>query len=59
VDQHREIDPCLKGVKIMAMEGKTYVCRICGQEVMVTKAGMGTLVCCNQPMQIREEKEEK
>jgi len=43
----------------MAMEGKTYVCRICGQEVMVTKAGMGTLVCCNQPMQIREEKEEK
>jgi desulfoferrodoxin-like iron-binding protein len=41
----------------MAIEGKTYVCRICGQEVEVTKAGMGTLVCCNQPMQIKEEKD--
>jgi desulfoferrodoxin-like iron-binding protein len=34
----------------MAQEGKIYVCDICGQEVKVTKAGAGTLVCCGQPM---------
>jgi len=38
----------------MAEEGKTYVCDICGQEVNVTKCGAGTLVCCNQPMHIKE-----
>lgn len=38
----------------MAEEGKTYVCDICGQEVRVTKAGAGTLVCCNQPMRLKE-----
>jgi len=39
----------------MAEEGRAYVCEICGQEVRVTKAGKGTLVCCNQPMTIKEE----
>jgi desulfoferrodoxin-like iron-binding protein len=39
----------------MAEEGKTYVCRLCGQEVTVTKAGVGTLVCCDQPMELEEE----
>lgn len=38
----------------MAEEGKTYVCSICEQEVKVTKAGAGTLVCCNQPMNVKE-----
>jgi len=38
----------------MAEEGKTYVCDICRQEVKVTKAGAGTLVCCNQPMRPKE-----
>ena len=33
----------------MAEEGKTYVCEICDQEVKVAKAGIGTLVCCDQP----------
>ena len=41
--------------KNMAEEGKTYVCRLCGQEVKVTKAGVGTLVCCDQPMELEEE----
>ncbi len=39
----------------MAEERKTYVCNLCGQEVVVTKAGVGTLVCCDQPMEIKEE----
>ena len=38
----------------MAVQGKTYVCDICGQEVNVTKAGAGTLVCCDQPMRLAE-----
>ncbi len=29
---------------------KTYHCDICGQEVKVTKEGVGILVCCNKPM---------
>lgn len=29
---------------------KTYHCDICGQEVKVTKEGVGVLVCCNKPM---------
>ncbi|MBM3298230.1 MAG: desulfoferrodoxin FeS4 iron-binding domain-containing protein [Candidatus Aminicenantes bacterium] len=38
----------------MAEQGKTYVCKVCGQEVQVTKRGIGTLVCCNQPMVKKE-----
>ena len=37
----------------MAEQGKTYVCDICGQEVTVTKAGVGTLVCCDKPMELK------
>lgn len=39
----------------MAEKGKTYVCSLCGQEVKVAKAGVGTLVCCNQPMNQKKE----
>ncbi len=31
-------------------EGEKYTCSICGNEVEVTKAGGGTLVCCGQDM---------
>lgn len=31
--------------------GETFRCGICGNEVEVTKAGGGELVCCGQPMQ--------
>ncbi|MFW9918537.1 MAG: desulfoferrodoxin FeS4 iron-binding domain-containing protein [Candidatus Thorarchaeota archaeon] len=34
----------------MAKEGATYVCDICQQIIVVQKSGVGTLVCCNQPM---------
>ena len=37
----------------MAVEkvGEKYKCNICGKEVIVTKAGGGTLVCCGKNME--------
>ncbi|MFH0731661.1 MAG: desulfoferrodoxin FeS4 iron-binding domain-containing protein [Candidatus Omnitrophota bacterium] len=37
----------------MAVEkvNEKYLCNICGNEVVVTKAGGGELVCCEQPME--------
>ena len=37
----------------MAVEevGEKYICNICGNEVTVTKAGGGTLVCCCEDME--------
>ena len=29
-----------------------YRCKICGNEVTVTKVGGGTLVCCGQDMEL-------
>jgi desulfoferrodoxin-like iron-binding protein len=34
--------------------GKRYVCGKCGAEVIVTKAGGGTLVCCGQDMVMKK-----
>jgi desulfoferrodoxin-like iron-binding protein len=31
--------------------GEKYRCNVCGNEVTVTKAGGGTLVCCEQEME--------
>ena len=31
--------------------GEKYKCSVCGNEVIVTKAGGGTLVCCGKPME--------
>ncbi len=31
--------------------GEKYRCRVCGNEVVVTKVGGGTLVCCGQAME--------
>jgi desulfoferrodoxin-like iron-binding protein len=33
--------------------GKRYVCASCGSEMLVTRAGDGTLACCGQEMQLR------
>ena len=33
-------------------EGEKYVCKICGNEVTVTKVGGGTLVCCGRDMEL-------
>ena len=31
--------------------GEKYRCNVCGNEVVVTKVGGGTLVCCGQDME--------
>ena len=36
----------------MALEGREYVCEVCGQVVKVMKEGQGILVCCGQEMEL-------
>jgi desulfoferrodoxin-like iron-binding protein len=33
--------------------GEKYRCELCGNEVEVTRAGGGVLVCCGQPMALQ------
>jgi desulfoferrodoxin-like iron-binding protein len=42
-----------KEVESMAVEkvGEKYRCNVCGNEVVVTKVGGGSLVCCGQDME--------
>ena len=42
-----------KGGSTVAVEktGEKYRCNICGNEVIVTKVGGGTLVCCGEDME--------
>jgi desulfoferrodoxin-like iron-binding protein len=42
----------------MAVEkvGEKYRCNVCGNEVVVTEVGGGTLVCCGQDMERMESK---
>jgi len=30
--------------------GEIYLCKICGNKVLVKESGKGALVCCGQPM---------
>jgi desulfoferrodoxin-like iron-binding protein len=44
--------------------GEKYRCNVCGNEVLVTKVGGGTLVCCGEEMELlgaelKEEHEEE
>jgi len=32
--------------------GEKYRCNVCGNEVVVTKVGEGTLVCCGEDMEL-------
>jgi desulfoferrodoxin-like iron-binding protein len=32
--------------------GQKFRCNVCGNEVEVTKAGGGELVCCGEPMEL-------
>jgi desulfoferrodoxin-like iron-binding protein len=34
--------------------GEKYRCNVCGNEVVVTQVGGGTLVCCGQDMERME-----
>lgn len=36
----------------MTKVDQTYRCEICGNLVKVLEAGVGTLVCCGQPMNL-------
>ena len=40
-----------EGKMAVEKEGEKYRCNICGNEVVVTKAGGGTLVCCGEDME--------
>ncbi|MGH7001142.1 MAG: hypothetical protein ACREEA_06515 [Stellaceae bacterium] len=31
--------------------GKVYICGKCGSQVIVTKAGTGTIKCCEAPVE--------
>ena len=39
--------------------GEKYHCNICDNQVVVTKVGGGTLVCCGQEMQLLGSHEQK
>lgn len=41
-----------EGGKKMAEINKDYKCNICGNVVKVIQAGIGTLSCCGQPMEL-------
>jgi len=36
-------------------EGEVYNCSLCGNKVKVVEAGGGTLVCCDEDMELVEE----
>ncbi len=36
-----------------------YYCEICGNEVKVTKAGGGELICCGKPMELVVDKDKE
>ncbi|MQY62675.1 desulfoferrodoxin FeS4 iron-binding domain-containing protein [archaeon] len=38
----------------MTEKGQVYLCEICGNKVQVIESGVGTLVCCGQPMNLVE-----
>jgi superoxide reductase len=39
----------------MTKVGEIYKCEICGNVVEVLEDGVGTLVCCGEPMKLIEE----
>jgi hypothetical protein len=40
----------------MSQLGKRYRCSICGTEILCTKAGEGTVFCCDKEMEVQEPK---
>ena len=40
-------------------EGEKYSCNVCGNEVVVTAVGGGTLVCCGEDMEKIENPEKQ
>jgi desulfoferrodoxin-like iron-binding protein len=44
----------VEGIYMPNQMGKRYMCSKCGVEVIITKAGGGTLVCCAQDMVMKK-----
>ena len=44
----------LSGGEGMTEVGEVYICEICGNKVKVLESGVGTLVCCGEPMKLVE-----
>jgi desulfoferrodoxin-like iron-binding protein len=46
-----------RGVRMVnvSKEGEVYECEICGNVVVVKEVGGGELVCCGQPMKLKQE----
>ncbi len=40
----------------MTQKNQVYKCNVCGNIVEVLHTGVGELVCCGQPMELQEEK---
>jgi len=40
----------------MSQLGKRYRCQVCGSEILCTKAGEGSPVCCDKQMEVQEPK---
>ena len=38
----------------MSQLGKRYRCQVCGTEILCTKAGAGSPVCCQQEMEAQD-----
>jgi len=43
----------------MVQLGKRHRCEVCGTEILCTKAGDGSPVCCEKEMQLQQPKTEK
>ena len=54
VDLHRLLYSQAMGGETVGVQNvdEKYRCNICGNEVVVTKGGGGTLVCCGQDMEL-------
>ncbi len=42
----------------MTKKEEIYKCNLCGNVVRVLEEGAGELVCCGEPMELREKTEE-
>lgn len=38
----------------VSKEGQVYICNICGNVVEVRTVGGGELICCGEPMMLKE-----
>jgi desulfoferrodoxin-like iron-binding protein len=52
--QHSALVPGVQEIDMANQMGKRYMCSKCGVEVIITKAGGGTLVCCGQDMVMKK-----